>query len=176
MNVEQWQLREMTRRHFFAGSGVGLGSLGLASLLSRDGHAAPSSITGSDAARATNPMAPREGHFPAKAKSVIHLFMNGGPSQVDTFDPKPEFVRVPIKQFSFRCNFKLGQMLRIQDWFVILPRVHPFADNLNCLAKGFDFDQPDGFRQNWTANDNSWFECFSQTYQFCLLFQHELDK
>ena len=36
-----------------------------------------------------NPLAPREPHFPAKAKHVIHLFMNGGPSHVDTFDPKP---------------------------------------------------------------------------------------
>jgi hypothetical protein len=37
-----------------------------------------------------NPLAPRETHFPGKAKHVIHLFMNGGPSQVDTFDYKPE--------------------------------------------------------------------------------------
>jgi hypothetical protein len=43
--------------------------------------------------RSTNPMAPRQGHFPAKAKSVIWLFMNGGPSQVDTWDYKPALAK-----------------------------------------------------------------------------------
>ena len=38
---------------------------------------------------ALHPLAPRAPHFPGKVKRVIHLFMNGGPSQVDTFDPKP---------------------------------------------------------------------------------------
>ncbi len=42
-----------------------------------------------DEAQAANPLAPKVAHFPARAKHVIHLFMNGGPSQVDTFDPKP---------------------------------------------------------------------------------------
>src|SRR5262245_48662492 len=40
----------------------------------------------------TSPLAPRQPHFPGKAKRVIHLFMNGGPSHVDSFDPKPAFV------------------------------------------------------------------------------------
>src|SRR5204863_312643 len=91
-------LREITRRHFFANSGVSLGSLGLASLLS-DGKlfAAPetlASIALSDAARAMNPMAPRQGHFPAKAKAVIFLFMAGGPSQLELFTPKPKLVEM----------------------------------------------------------------------------------
>jgi hypothetical protein len=42
-----------------------------------------------EAAESLNPLAPKRPHFPAKAKHVIHIFMNGGPSQVDTFDPKP---------------------------------------------------------------------------------------
>jgi uncharacterized protein (DUF1501 family) len=46
-------------------------------------------LTRSSAAPATNPLAARPGHFPAKAKHVIFLFMQGGPSQIDTFDPKP---------------------------------------------------------------------------------------
>ena len=41
------------------------------------------------------PMAPKSPHFPGKAKQVVHLFMNGGPSQVDTFDPKPMLAQVP---------------------------------------------------------------------------------
>jgi hypothetical protein len=65
-----------TRRELLARTGTGLPLLALAAM------EAP-------AATSTNPLAPKVAHFPAKAKHVIHLFMNGGPSQVDTFDPKP---------------------------------------------------------------------------------------
>ena len=41
-----------------------------------------------------SPLAPRAPHFPARAKRVIHIFANGGPSHVDTFDPKPELTRL----------------------------------------------------------------------------------
>jgi len=64
-------------------AGGGIGALALASLL-QDAHAQP--------ARA-NPLTPRPTHFPAKAKRVIWLFMHGGPSQMDLFDPKPELTR-----------------------------------------------------------------------------------
>ncbi len=61
---------------------IGLaGILADAGLLSSGASAAPSATV--------NPMMPREPHFPAKAKHVIHIFLNGGPSHVDTFDPKP---------------------------------------------------------------------------------------
>ncbi len=70
----------LTRRELLGRCGMGLGALALGQLLG-DGAAA--------AAGGSNPLAPREPHFPAKAKHVIHLFMNGGPSHVDTFDPKP---------------------------------------------------------------------------------------
>lgn len=69
-----------TRREFLHRSGVGMGMLGLAGVLSDADAAMPNH---------PNPMAPRAPHFAPKAKRVIHLFMNGGPSQVDTFDPKP---------------------------------------------------------------------------------------
>ncbi len=64
---------------------MGMGALGLGSLLGNLG------LAGSAAASEgfTNPLAPRQPHFPGKAKRVIHLFANGGPSHVDTFDPKP---------------------------------------------------------------------------------------
>lgn len=65
---------------------MGMGALGLASLLDATGWLTPTSQA---AITATSPLAPRSPHFPAKAKRVIHLFMNGGPSHVDTFDPKP---------------------------------------------------------------------------------------
>jgi Protein of unknown function (DUF1501) len=76
-----------TRRDFLARMGTGLGTLGLAAVL-RDGGllAAPSQP-------AANPLAPRPPHFRPRAKRIIHLFMNGGPSQVDTFDPKPALVK-----------------------------------------------------------------------------------
>src|SRR5262249_50890751 len=57
----------------------------LAGLLEREGLLAKP--------QAVNPLAARESHFPAKAKSVIWLFLNGGPSQVDTFDYKPELAK-----------------------------------------------------------------------------------
>ncbi len=71
-----------SRRDFLSRSGSGFGLLALASLLGEQSPAL--------AAESTDPMAPRPSHFPAKAKSVIWLFMNGGPSQVDTWDYKPE--------------------------------------------------------------------------------------
>ena len=69
-----------SRREFLARNGLGLGSLALASLLARDGAGSEPS---------PNPLAARRPHFPPQATSVIFLFMAGGPSQVDTFDPKP---------------------------------------------------------------------------------------
>ena len=74
----------LTRREFLNRCGVGFGSLGLAALLGGEGVAPRA-----NAADGLSPMASRAPHFPAKAKRVIHLFMNGGPSHVDTFDPKP---------------------------------------------------------------------------------------
>jgi len=85
LNFEEHELRAITRRHFFRDCQVGLGSAALASLLV-DGRlsAAPAGD------RQTNPLAPRDGNFPAKAKSVIFMFMAGGPSQLELFDPKPK--------------------------------------------------------------------------------------
>ncbi len=73
----------LTRRELLCRSGMGFASLGLASLLADE--AAPAAA----APAYQNPMVPRQPHFPGRAKHVIHLFMNGGPSHVDTFDPKP---------------------------------------------------------------------------------------
>ncbi|HHK42472.1 MAG TPA: DUF1501 domain-containing protein [Planctomycetaceae bacterium] len=67
----------LSRRELLRRSGMGFGMLSLAPLLQ------------AEAAPAADPLAPKPPHFPVKAKHVIHLFMNGGPSHVDTFDPKP---------------------------------------------------------------------------------------
>jgi hypothetical protein len=69
-----------SRRHFLERVGLGCGSLALTALMHQEGLlAAPN-----------DPLAPKQTHFPAKAKSVIWLFMTGGPSQMDTYDYKPE--------------------------------------------------------------------------------------
>jgi hypothetical protein len=75
----------LSRRDFLHRAGGGLGGLALSWLLARDGYAAEPS--------AANALAARPPHFPARADAVIFLFMVGGPSQVDLFDPKPELTR-----------------------------------------------------------------------------------
>ncbi len=73
-----------TRRQFLRRSGGGFGLLALADLLARDAVA----LDGGQAP-AANPLAPKPPHFPARAKRCIFLFMVGGPSHIDMFDPKP---------------------------------------------------------------------------------------
>jgi hypothetical protein len=75
----------LTRRDFLRRSGMGFASLGLANLMASQGLVAAAP----DAGRSVSPLAPKGPHFAPKAKRVIHLFMNGSPSHVDTFDPKP---------------------------------------------------------------------------------------
>src|SRR5262245_5724455 len=77
----------LNRREMLTRCGVGMGLLGLTQLLGESGLLTP------HAKGAVNPLAPKKPHFPAKAKRVIHLFANGGPSQVDTFDPKPSLAK-----------------------------------------------------------------------------------
>ena len=85
----------VSRRDMLRRTGTGLGVLGLAGLLADEAKA---ENRGDKPHGSPNPLAPKVAHFPAKAKHVIHLFMNGGPSQVDTFDPKPELTRQHGKQ------------------------------------------------------------------------------
>src|SRR5436309_12941661 len=102
-------LLPLSRREFLRRSGLGCGSLALAWLLQRDA-----------AARA----GARPPHFPAKAKAVIWLFMTGGPSQVDTFDYKPELQK------------RDGQSLDGAD-----PKTGFFTTSGKCLRSPFAFHQ-----------------------------------
>jgi hypothetical protein len=77
-----------SRREFLRHAGGGFGAVALAWLLGQDASAAD------DSSRADNPLAPRPSHFPAKAQRVIYLFMHGGPSHLETFDPKPDLQRL----------------------------------------------------------------------------------
>ncbi len=82
---------DITRRDLLASVGTGIGWLALPSLLHAD----------ADAAANANPLAPRSPHFRPRAKRIIHIYLNGGPSQVDTWDPKSELTkwggkRIPV--------------------------------------------------------------------------------
>src|SRR5881296_2039845 len=78
MTPEQF-LAIQSRRRFLQQGGYGLGMMALANLMAQEGRTAP-----------PDPLAAKPGHFPGKAKSVIFLFMGGGPSQMDLFHPKPK--------------------------------------------------------------------------------------
>ncbi len=88
-----------SRRAIFARIGGGFGALGLAQMLScagipaMDESARAAATDGNEEALPRDSLAPKASHFPARAKRVIFLFMNGGPSHVDTFDPKPALER-----------------------------------------------------------------------------------
>src|ERR1700752_5240859 len=72
--------------------GMGVGALSLATLLDPGDLAAAQTKAG--AKRAPGPVTPRPPHFPGKVKSVIHIFAQGAPSHVDTWDPKPALTRM----------------------------------------------------------------------------------
>jgi hypothetical protein len=89
---------------------MGLGLLGLTTVLDADGRLVPRA-----AAAEVNPLAPKTPHFPAKARRVVHLFMNGGPSHVDTFDPKPALEKYhgkPLPSPTLRTERKTAGALR----------------------------------------------------------------
>jgi hypothetical protein len=87
-----------TRRDFLFGLGASVGSIALTGLLAREAKGAP----------ATGPLAPKAGHFPAKAKNCIFLMMEGGPSHIDTFDPKPKLAGLHLKEFTREGRDKSG--------------------------------------------------------------------
>jgi hypothetical protein len=88
--------RFLTRRELLHRCGMGMGAIAASRLMADAGL--------------VNPLAPRQPPFPAKAKRVIHLFMNGGPSHVDTFDPKPALQKYGGKPlpFTFRTERRTG--------------------------------------------------------------------
>ena len=106
-----------SRRRFLEQAGLGCGSLALTSLLHSEGVLAKESP-------GTNPLAPTAPHFPAKAKAVIWLFQTGSPSQVDTFDYKPELQK------------RNGQQLAGAD-----PKTGFFTTSGKCLRSPFKFKQ-----------------------------------
>jgi hypothetical protein len=98
----------VSRRDILRRCGMGMAGLAAAPLLPREDLEAAASLQ-------LSPLAPRAPHFPARAKHVIHLFMNGGPSQVDTFDPKEALERFDGKTLpgeSVRTERKTGAAMK----------------------------------------------------------------
>lgn len=96
----------ISRREALLRSGTGFGSLALADLMANESKAE---------VEKTDPLAPKKSHYPSKAKHVVHLFMNGGPSHVDTFDPKPmldKYHGKPLPETNLRTERKTGAAMR----------------------------------------------------------------
>ena len=90
--IEQERIRQLTRRHFLRGCGLGMGTLALSALLPGCGYRRPGSAD--PAIARTNPLQPKAPHFPAAVKAVIYLHMAGAPSQLELFDYKPELYKL----------------------------------------------------------------------------------
>lgn len=136
----------INRREWLARSGIGFGAVALSAMLAEDA---------AKAAGATSPVAAKQPHFPARAKRVIHLFMNGGPSHVDTFDPKPALARYAGKElpvpnlpterktgaafpspFKFQKHGKSG--IEVSE---IFPHVARSIDDI-CVIRSMNADVP----------------------------------
>src|SRR5262245_14790928 len=95
--------RFLTHRDFLGRSGMSFGMLGLGQLLGPNLRA--------DEVSNNSPLAPRSPQFPGKAKRVIHIFANGGPSHIDTFDPKPILAKLhgqPLPMENLKTERKTG--------------------------------------------------------------------
>lgn len=134
----------MTRRQMLGTMGTGFGLAGLANVLSA--NTSPAAI---------DPLAPKAPHFPAKAKHVIFLFLNGGPSQVDTFDPKPmldKYNGKPLPTGNLKTERKTGNLLKSPFAFKkygqsgievseIFSKLGAHADDL-CVIRSMNTDRP----------------------------------
>src|SRR5688572_20471899 len=102
MHCNRFHAAPLTRRAMLARCANGFGAAALAALLDDPAY-------GADLSRGRDPLTPRMTHFEPKAKSVIFLYMDGGPSQVDTFDPKPALDKyhgkpMPVKVLPTQFN------------------------------------------------------------------------
>jgi hypothetical protein len=144
---------QFSRREVLTRIGGGIGAVGLAAALQDAGLLAAAPALGSD----SNPLAPKAPHFPPRAKHLIFLFMNGGPSHIDTFDPKPALHRyagqpVPESYQNKRLTRRDGKMLpspfphrpygksgiEVSDLF---PRTAAMIDDL-CVIRSMHTDTP----------------------------------
>ncbi len=143
----------LTRRDVLARCGMGMGALGVLPVMAQAGLLGAAQASASTGP--INPLSPKRPHFPPRARRVLHLFMNGGPSHVDTFDPKPALAKYAGKSlpmtnlrterrtgnafpspFKFTRHGKSG--LPISELF---PNVAKSADEL-CVIRSMHADVP----------------------------------
>ena len=113
----------LSRRELLARSGLGFGSLALAGLMQDAGLLASESSSPSP----TSGLAPREGPIQPKARAVIQLFQNGGPSQIDLFDPKPELTKRAGQPYPGEV-----ETLMSANRNVLMPGVYRFKKRGQC--------------------------------------------
>ncbi|MHC4995343.1 MAG: DUF1501 domain-containing protein, partial [Planctomycetota bacterium] len=148
-----------TRRDFFARTSDGLLGVALANLLSRDLLGGAAAMAAEPEAPATFNLRPKPSHHAAKATSVIQLFMNGGPSQMDLFDPKPVLNRYDGQPFPGNIEsignsntgdigvvmggqYKFARHGQSGMWMAeTLPHLAQMADDL-CLINSMWTDHP----------------------------------
>jgi hypothetical protein len=142
-----------TRRELLARCGMGMGAIALGSILGGAGMV--SIARGQSATANINPLAVKAPPLAPRAKRVIHLFMNGGPSHVDTFDPKPklaEFAGKALPTENLRTERKTGAAFASPFKFArygqcgmdvseIFPHVAQHVDEL-CLIRSMHADVP----------------------------------
>ena len=116
--------RVQSRRNFLERTSGGLGMVALWNLLARDGQAA-------DGVTDVNPLRPKKSHFPAKARNVIFLFMAGGPSHIDLFDPKPSLRKWDGQALPESLSKNLN-LAFIKPTAKIWPSPRPFAPHGSC--------------------------------------------
>src|SRR5262245_44455379 len=123
MNREQ--ILNITRRDFLATAASGLGGLGFASLLQADGLLASETTP-------TTPLTPRPPHFAPRAKQCIFLFMEGGTSQVDLLDPKPQLNAMNGQKLpeSFTKNVRFAFLQK--DTALLMGTPHKFRRYGKC--------------------------------------------
>ncbi|MBI5775040.1 MAG: DUF1501 domain-containing protein [Verrucomicrobia bacterium] len=141
----------LTRREFLSRCGMGMGMLGLAGLAANEGifHSTARADTA-----LPSPLAPKAPHFPGTAKRVIHIFANGGPSQVDTFDPKPELTKNHGKELPLqlkterRTGAGFGSPFKFQKYgqsgievSELFPHVAESVDEM-CIIRSMHADVP----------------------------------
>jgi Protein of unknown function (DUF1501) len=103
-----------SRRDFLFRTAAGLGGIALSTLLSAEARA--------DEKRHTvGPLAPKKPHLAAKAQACIFLLMEGGPSHIDTFDPKPKLKQLHMKEFVKERNKFVSAMESGQRYYVVSP-------------------------------------------------------
>lgn len=104
----------LTRRETLHRLGTGIGALAMAGLMSDEGLLSSHAVA-AERAEDGLPLLPKQPHFEATAKQVVHIFMNGGPSHVDTFDPKPSLDKYhgkPLPMANLRTERTTGAAMR----------------------------------------------------------------